>query len=116
MTTNASAIAGLYNMRSVALLDLPEQLTGDHERDACHAAVWAFHLRLVAEAARPSVVPAVRPALDGVIAERIDALRCREHGSILRSEHDGEHARCLRRIGGIFGPELKVGVVVDPMQ
>src|ERR1700730_13338770 len=112
MTTKAGFISTLHSMRSVAFFDLPEQLARNHECDACHAAVRAFHLRLVAEAARTSVVPAVRPALDGVVAERIDALRFREHGSVLRSEHDREDAGGLRGIGGIFGPELLIRVVV----
>src|ERR1700722_20156157 len=111
MTMNAGGISTLH-MRSITFLDLFEQLTRNHERDACDAAVRAFHLRLVAEAGRTSVVPAVLPALDGVITECVDALRFHAHNSVLRRDHDGVYARCLRRIVRICRPVLKVGVVI----
>jgi hypothetical protein len=48
-----------------------------------------------------------RPAFEG-----IDAGAIVEHGSVLHREHEGEHARRLRRVGGIGRTEFEVEVVV----
>ena len=82
---------------SVALENLFDEFTRNHERDAALARIGTFHSVHVAEARGAAVVPAPGRALDRIVGEGVDApsVSLFTRLSVLFRQHDGHDARGL---------------------
>jgi len=98
-----------FRRRRIAADEFPSQVARDHEAGAHFGAVRAAPLvGCVGLLDEPSATPVFdRPACEGV-----DARRMTVHGSVLRCEHERQHACRPVRVGGIVRPEFEARVVI----